>query len=441
MTAERAERAEGTAGGSRLLVEATPALPVISLTVAAKAGATLDPAGKEGLLRSVARLMRRTGDGLTTEVIDERIDAMGGSVGVDVGHSATSIHATVIKRSLDDLVDLVVGILARPSLSEEELARLKRETTSDLIETRENDRELGQRWFRRRLFGDHAYGRSVAGTIESIGSLNHSDVVARYAQTFCSENLVFAFAGDTSPEEAQGIAERISSALPSGAPLPDTVPEPAMQSGRRLLLVDKPERTQTQILIGCLGTHPNDDDHVALHVGNTIFGGTFTARLMNEVRSKRGWSYGAYSNLPYDRHRRGFSLWTFPKSEDAAACIELELGLLEKWWQDGVTARELSWAQRYLVRSHAFAVDTAGKRVGQALDEVLYDLPPGYHSEYLERVRAITLDEVNAAIQKRITPKDLVISVVGTASTIQKDVTAKIGDLASVEVIPFDRDG
>ena len=147
------------------------------------------------------------------------------------------------------------------------------------------------------------------------------------------------------------------------------VPEPTLRPGRHLVLVDKPERTQTQILIGCLGTHAHDEDHVALHVGNTIFGGTFTARLMNEVRSKRGWSYGAYSSLPYDRHRRGFSLWTFPKASDAAACITLELDLLAKWWKDGVTPKELAWAKRYLVRSHAFAIDTAGKRVGQMLDE------------------------------------------------------------------------
>lgn len=441
MSAAAAEKAPSAGSGPRVLFESSPALPLVSLTVAAKAGATQDPEGKEGLLRLVARLMRRTGDGLTTEVIDEKIDALGGSVGVDVGHSVTSIHATVIRRSLDDLVELMVGILSRPSLAEEELSRLQRETVSDLIEARENDRELGQRWFRQRLFAGHPYGRSASGTIASIGSVTHADVVAKYASTFCSGNLVFAFAGAVEAEQAQEIAARIAGALPTGEPLPDAVPEPAMTPGRRLVLVDKPERTQTQILIGCLGTHPADADHVALHVGNTIFGGTFTARLMNEVRSKRGWSYGAYSNLPYDRHRRGFSLWTFPKSEDAAACVELELGMLEKWWADGVTARELAWAQRYLVRSHAFAVDTASKRVGQALDEVLYDLPAGYHSEYVERVRATTLEEVNAAIQKRITPKDLVVTVVGTASAIQDDVKAKIEGLESVEVVPFDRDG
>jgi zinc protease len=423
-----------------VLVESSPALPVVSMTIAARAGATSDPDGKEGLLRTVARLMRRTGDGLTTEAIDEKIDALGGSIGVDVGHSVTSIHATVIERSLDELVDLLVGILSRPSLAEEELGRLKRETVADLVEARENDRDLGQRWFRRRLFEGHPYARSIGGTLSSIESLSHTDVVAQYAKTICSENLVFAFAGDVEETRARAIAARISGAVPGGEKTPDRVPEPVMKRGRRLVIVDKPERTQTQILIGCLGTHPADEDHVALHVGNTIFGGTFTARLMNEVRSKRGWSYGAYSNLPYDRHRRGFSLWTFPKASDAAACIELELALLEKWWDSGVTARELAWAQRYLVRSHAFAIDTAAKRVGQALDEVLYDLPAGYHSEYLERVKSTTIEQVNAAIRSRITPKDLVLAVVGTASEIQTDVVAKSGDLDSVEVIAYDRD-
>jgi zinc protease len=207
-----------------------------------------------------------------------------------------------------------------------------------------------------------------------------------------------------------------------------------------LVIVDKPERTQTQILIGGLGTHPSDADHLALHVGNTIFGGTFTARLMQEVRAKRGWSYGAYSNLPYDRHRRAFSLWTFPKAADAAACIALELELLEKWVSAGVTPKELNWAKRYLVRSHAFAIDTAGKRVGQALDEEVYQLPAGYHSEYVDRIKALSLEDVNLAIKNRISPENLLVTILGTATDIQDPVRASIPRLESTEVIPFDAD-
>jgi zinc protease len=424
-----------------VLVETSRALPLVSMTIATRAGATDDPAGKEGLLRLSCRLVRRTGAGLTTEALDERIDTLGSSLSVDVGHSTATFHAAVISRSLDAFGDLLVGVLGRPSLSEDELSKLQRETVAELVDARDHDRELGQRWFRQKLFREHPFGRPVGGTTASVGAVGPADVRATYERTICASNLVFAFAGDIDHERASSLARKISGALPTGAISPDKVPEPALRSGRHLVVVDKPERTQTQILIGCLGTHPQDPDHVALHVGSTIFGGTFTARLMNEVRSKRGWSYGAYSSLPYDRHRRGFSLWTFPKASDAAPCIELELDLLKKWWDEGVTPKELAWAQRYLVRSHAFAVDTASKRVSQTLDEELYGLPPGYHTNYVDQVRAVTLEQINAAIRARITPDDLLVTVVGTASEIQAPIERAIAGLASTEIVPFETDG
>lgn len=422
----------------RVLVESSPTVPLISITVAERLGAALDPPGKEGLSRLTSRLIRRTGAGLTTEQLDERIDTLGAALSADVGYTASSFHGAVIRRSLDSFADLLIDVLSRPSLAEAEFERLVRETQAELVDARDHDREVAQSWFRRRLFEGHPYGRPVSGTPSSIGKLTLEDVKACYARVQSAENLVLAFAGDIDESAAQAIAERIEQALPRGEPAPDALPDPTLSQGRRLTIVDKPERTQTQILIGCLGTHPHDPDHIPLHVGNTIFGGTFTARLMHEVRSKRGWSYGAYSNLPYDRKRRGFSLWTFPKSSDAAACIALELELLEQWFQDGVTTKELAWAQRYLVRSHAFAVDTASKRVGQALDEELYSLPPRYYADYVDRVKAVTLGEVNDAIRTRITPKDLRITVLGTASEIGNPIRDAIPNLADSEVVPFD---
>src|SRR5690606_12603819 len=137
-----------------------------------------------------------------------------------------------------------------------------------------------------------------------------SDLEKVYRELFVREGLVVGFAGDIDEASAFAYAERWAAPLPPGPLPPDPVEEPTGPRGRHLVIVDKPERTQTQILIGGLGTHPHDADHTALHVANTIFGGTFTARLTQEVRAKRGWSYGAYSSLPFDRQRRAFSLWT-----------------------------------------------------------------------------------------------------------------------------------
>jgi zinc protease len=297
-----------------------------------------------------------------------------------------------------------------------------------------------RRWFQRRLFEGHAYGRFVTGRVDTLSKLGSADVRALYAKTCVAENMLFAYAGDIDDERARALTEKLVAALPHGEARRDPLSDPAPRTGRNLVIVDKPERTQTQILIGGLGTHPKDADHVALHVGNTVLGGTFTARLMNEIRSKRGWSYGAYSSLPYDRHRQAFSMWTFPKAEDAAACIRVELDLLGRWWEQGISERELRWAKRYLTRSHAFSVDTASKRVGMRLDAQVYDLPAGYHEQYLDRVRAVTLDEVNAAIRARISPRDLWIAVVGTESEIGDAVRDAIDDLAHHEVVPFDAD-
>ena len=225
-----------------------------------------------------------------------------------------------------------------------------------------------------------------------------------------------------------------------GLRVADNLGEPTVPKGRRLVIVDKPERTQTQILLGGLGTWPRDEDHLALHVANTAFGGTFTARMTREIRSKRGWSYGAYSNLPFDRHRQAFSMWTFPKAEDAAACVRLQLEMLADWHARGISRKELDWAKRYLTRSYAFAVDTAAKRVGLAAESEIYALPDGYHERYVERIRAVTLEQANRAVHTRIDPESLLVAVVGTAQAVRPELEQSIAGLESVRVIPFDAD-
>ena len=426
------------AGGAAVLLETSRALPLVSISIGLKTGALVDAPGKEGSTRLLSRLMRRTAGGLEAQVIDTRIDSLGGSLGADVAHSTMVFQATVISRSLGAFVDLLVDVLARPGLAAVELERLQRETLAELKDSLDDDRGIARRFFRRRFFGSHPYGRSVSGTSKTVPEITSADVQAVFKRSFVRDNLVFAFSGDLDAAGASQIAKRIADALPSGTAPVDTTPEPVLVPGRRLVIVDKPERTQTQILIGCLGSNTRDEDHVALLVANTIFGGTFTARLTQEVRSKRGWSYGAYSNLPIDRQRQTFSMWTFPKADDAAACLKLELEMLHELREKGVTKQELSWAKRYLMRSHCFSIDTAAKRVGLALDQALYGLPEDYYSRYLERVNAVTLEQANASVQTRLSDKDLLITVVGTESVVGAPIRDAISDLASTEVVAFD---
>jgi zinc protease len=424
--------------GLDVYVEESAALPFISIAVAIRSGASTDPIGKEGLTRVLVRMLRRGCKGLLSHQIEEKIDALGAEFSADVSPSVITLHADVISRSLDAMVDLLATMMAEPTFDEIELGRLLRETQGEIVEARDNDRSLATRHFRRLVFQDHPYGRRLGGTIPSVLGLKRQDVVDHYRRHFVRGNVAIAFSGDVTPARADELAKHLVAGLAEGTAAGDTVVAPTTRGGRRLVFVDKPERTQTQILMGEVGSHPKDADHIALHVGTTIFGGTFTSRMMRAIRSERGWSYGAYARLPYDRHRDAFSMWTFPAAKDAAACLELELELMQSWREKGITPRELAFAKRYLVRSHAFDVDTPQKRVHQRLDIDLFDLPRDYHTHYVDHVQGTTLDQVNQAIQNRISTDALVVSVVGTHAEIGEAVAKSVPGLSKVEVVAYD---
>jgi zinc protease len=421
-----------------VFIEPSDALPLVSVGVSFRSGSAHDPEGKDGLGRVTARMLRRGAGGYSADTIEETIDALGAELGADVGVSSAGVHFEVIRRSLDPMVDLAATLLARPTFDESELGRLLREAEAELIEARDNDRGLVSRAFRRTLFAGHPYGRRISGRIDTLRTLTTADVRAYYERHYTRANAIVIISGDVSEEEGRAVADRLLAGLPEGAPIPDPVPEPPRRPGRHLVFVDKPDRTQTQMVLGGLGTDARDPDHVPLVVANTAFGGTFTSRLMQEIRAKRGWSYGASSRVGFDRKRDAFTMWTAPAATDAAACLALQIELLEAFRKDGVTEEELEQVKRYLVRSHAFDVDTARKRVHQKLEAALYDLPADYHSGYVSHVQAVTREAANAAVRARLSADDMVIAVVGTHADIGEAIAKAIPNLASVTVAPFD---
>jgi zinc protease len=427
-------------GGATGYVESSNAVPLVSIVVALRGGATSDPDGKDGVTRFTARMLRRGCAGLTSPQIDTAIDALGGEMGVDVGPTTSSLHGQVIRRNLGPFVDLMAKLLSEPSFSDDEIARLRRESVAEILDARDNDRALAGLAFRRALFGAHPYARSAAGRPSTLETITRADVRQAYERRFLRADAVIGFAGAITAEEAQELGAKLAGALREGPPALLELPEPAKPEGRRLVFVDKPDRTQTQILIGSLGTHPRDLDHFPLVTATAVLGGTFTSRMMREIRSKRGWSYGTSARLSIERRRHAFQMSAAPGAADCAPCISLELDMLEAFVDAGVTPRELAFIKNYLVRSHAFEVDTAPKRLGQALETDLLDLPDGYHARYVDHVKAVEVGAANASVKERISKEDLVVVVVGTASEMLDQVKNAIPRLARDEVVPFDRD-
>lgn len=425
--------------GVLVLLEESHEIPLVDVEIALRTGAVHDPEGRDGVMRFVARMIRMGTKKLRAPEVEEAIASLGARLSVDVSTSCIRFQGAVIKRNAEAFLRLLGKLILEPAFRAGDLAHVKRETLADLVAARDNDRALAARAFRRAVFGSHAYGRGVVGTRGTIKRIKREDVEAAYRTHFVASNVIVGIAGDTTEDEVRPIVSEVFGAIPRGAAPVEEIDDPAPLRGRRVVIVDKPERTQTQIYAGALGNRVGDPAAFALLVANTVFGGTFTARLMQAIRVDKGWSYGAYSRIGQDRRRDAWYMWTFPAAKDAVKCIELELELLAKFVEEGATAAEVEFSRGYLAKSHCFEIDTAAKRLDPRIDVELYDLPSDYYDRYVEQVLAVTPEAANAAVRERLSAKDLAIVLLATASEVREGLE-KLPGVESVQVVPFDSD-
>jgi zinc protease len=420
-----------------LMIEPDHALPLVHIGLVLRTGSVHDPRGLEGLTRMTARMLRMGTRRLTSAEVEERIDSMGAQLAVSCAPSYVQLSGAVVAHNLEPFFQLVCELIQAPAFRAGDLARAKRETIAELVGVVDDDRSLAARHFRGFALGKHPYGRPVVGTTQSVRALTRDAVRAHHEKHFVRNNLIVSMSGAVQAERAQQLLDKHLQ-LPAGRVPKLEVPPTTIAKGRRLSIVDKPERTQTQIIVGTLGTHALDPDHTALHVANVVFGGLFTSRLTHEVRSVRGLSYGASSSLGHERERELWTMWTFPAAKDAYRCLELQLRLYDEWVKDGVRPSELKRAKDFLIKSHAFEIDTASKRLDQRVEAELFGLPANYFEGFVERVQGVTRKDANAALRARLSTRDLAIVVVATAKDVRKEL-ATLPGLSELKVVPFDR--
>lgn len=423
----------------KTLLEENHDLPLVRVQVALSTGAADEPVERDGLTNFATELLARGAAGRTRAELDAAFDALGAGLEIVTDLDGAYFELTVLKAKLDAALALVSDVLVRPDFPLDEAEKLKREIKAQLDEMRDDDGSLARRFFQRALFGAHPYGRTVVGTERSLAALTVDEARAWHARAMRRQDLLIGFAGDLDEREAEAAVLRHFAAIPDGgAPKVFYPPPPAVRE-RRLTLVDKPDRTQSQILIGQPAPAWGEPDFWPLHVAATAFGGTFTARLMNEVRSKRGLSYGASARIGRGRGRKAIVVHVFPSLEQTPETLELVLGLWREWVEAGITAEELAFAQGYLASSFAFNLATPEDRLELRAAVEIAGLEADYAARYAGRVRAVTLDDTRRVMREHLRPRDLEVCIVSTAPALQPLLeAAHLTDGHRVEVVPFD---
>ncbi len=403
-------------GKPTVIVEPSPDTPLVWFDVAIRGGASTDPLGVEGLHRHAALLARRGAGTRDRAQLDETLDSLGAALDVGVSRDSVSVSGLALARHLDAVVDLAADMLAEPRFGHDEHARLLRETPQVLDEIRDDDSALATRWFDWLCCPGHAYGRTSLGTEASLGRIERTAAIACWQREVVADNLVIGLAGDIDEASAARIVTRLTERLPATSPRDATLEVPAAAPpGRRVFLVDKPDRTQAQLRIGHLAARYGAPDTAEIALAEAVFGGMFSSRLMQEIRVKRGWSYGAGCALRRSRLPHWFEIWMAAGIDVAGSAVALTLDLFADYAAHGPTDDEVDFARSYLIGAMPFHVATARQRMQLAVRDAVFDLPPGFTAKLPEALGALAADDVRAACKRQLRPEDVVTVAVTTA--------------------------
>jgi zinc protease len=399
-----------------VIIEPSPDTPLVWFDIAIRGGASTDPRDVEGLHRHAALLARRGAGPRDRAELDETLDSLGAALDIGVSRDSVSISGLSLARQLDAVVELAADVLAEPRFSHEEHARLLRETPQVLDEIRDDDSALSTRWFDWQCCPGHPYGRTPIGTETTLQRIERSAAIECWRREVVADNLVIGLAGDIDEASAERVVTRLTEQLPRTRRSPVTLDVPAAPPpGRRVILVDKPDRTQAQLRIGHLAARYGHPDTAALALAEAVFGGMFSSRLMQEIRVKRGWSYGAGCALRRSRLPHWFEIWMAASIDVAGSAVALTLELFADYAANGPTDEEVDFARSYLVGAMPFHVATARQRMQLAVRDAVFDLPAGFTAKLPEELGELAASDVRAACRRHLRPEDAVTVAVTTA--------------------------
>jgi zinc protease len=405
-----------TSNGVEVYYVKAPELPMLDVRVVFDAGAARD-GDKQGLALLTNSMLDEGAAGMTTDQIAEAFENVGAEFDVSSQRDMAmlSLRTLTDKAVLDTSIATFTKVLSQPEFPESSFERLRKQVLLGLQAEKQSPGSISKRAFFSKLYGDHPYSIMPSGTEESVAKLSVADLKAFYQQYYVANNAQLILVGDISAKQAKALAETISAGLQAGQAAP-TLPEvPAIKQGETVNIAYP--SSQTHVLMGQLGVSRDDPDYFPLYVGNHILGGSgLVSMLSDEVREKRGLSYSVYSYL-LPMHQQGpylFGLQT--KNSQAEQALTVMRDTVDKFTKEGPTQAQLTAAKQNITGGFALRVDSNSKIAGYLAMIGFYHLPLDYLNTFIDKVNAVTTEQIHDAFQRRVHTNKMITVLVGGES-------------------------
>ncbi len=404
--------------GLELVALRAPGPPMARIELVLPAGGALDPPGAAGLADLTARLLPEGAGARDRIQIAERVEALGARLSVGSGHDAAWIRLTVLRSGVEGALELLGDLALRPTFPEAEVERVLAERAIDLRRELDDPAAVAGRAFVEELFGiDHPYGQPRRGTVESLARLDRDAFVEFHGRVWRPRGATLIVVGDFDPDELRAGAETaLGGAMGEGVPTADVAaPE---RPGSGTVLVDRPGSAQSVLVCGHVGVPRAHPDYHALETLNHLLGGSFTSRLNQNLRERRGWTYGVRSSFSFRRGPGPFQVATQVETAVSPAALAEIRGELERAAAGPIGEEERALAVHGLTRSLPLRFETGGQLAGRLREIVIYGLPDDWWTGYAERVEALSVGDLERAAAEHLHPDRLLSVVVGDAATV-----------------------
>lgn len=396
-------------------------IPFTALELRFRGGTSLDPEDKRGAVYLMTGLLEEGAGDLDARGYARALEEVAASVGYDANSDYVSISARFLTENRDEAVALLRQAIHDPRFDPKAIERVRAQVLSSVASDLKSPNAIASNAFSHMAFDGHPYGSDGKGTAESVGALIRDDLLAAHEAVFARDRLYVGAVGDIDAEELGKLVDDLLADLPeTGAPMPPKA-KVNIDGGTTVIDFDTP---QSVAVFGQQGIDRDDPDFFAAYILNQILGGgSFESRLMQEVREKRGLTYGVYTYLA-PRDLAALYMGGVASANDRMAET---VGVIRAEWADmtenGVTQEELDKAKTYLTGAYPLRFDGNARIADIMVGMQMEGLPIDYIATRNDMVNAVTLDEVNRVARELLRPKQLHFVVVGRPDGLDSDAT------------------
>ena len=397
-------------------------VPLVQYTIVIKGGHMLDDVTKPGVANLTASMLNEGTKTKTPEELEEAIDLLGASIGVYAGNEGITISVNTLARNLEKTVALVEEMLLEPRWDTLSLTLEKERIINEIKRNSVEPNYLANSTLNKlRLGKDNVYSTDVSGTVESVNAITMEDLKGYYERNFSPSVARLLVVGDIDqPRVEKAFAVIGSKWKPKEVVLPSfTFPQEPEKSS--VYFVDVPGAKQSVISVGCLSIPRSNPDFNAATVANYKLGGSFNGYLNLVLREEKGFTYGARSNFTGYMNYGTFTASSSVRSNSTLESAMIFRDLMVKY-RKGVSQEDVDFTKNSLLKGNALKYETQRALMGVLNTMTQYNLPADYIIKEEDYVRNLTMEELNAEVQKYIDPMKMFYVVAGDAATQMKDL-------------------